>query len=89
MTENQWKQYYSQMVQRGSMKPEKEAEMVANCGGQKRNLVLDPADPQKQVERIETFDEAVKRIRGEILEMASRGSLERKADQILAELRRR
>ena len=43
MTSEQWKQYYTTMVQR-PMRPEKRKEMVANCGG------LLPKETQEQAE---------------------------------------
>lgn len=87
MKEIEWRAYYEYMILRG-MRPEKEREMVQNCGGQKRVFVPDPADPPKKIEQIEPFDEALERIKSEIREMASRESLERRADQLIIELRR-
>lgn len=33
MTVQEWKEYYTRMVHRGGMKPEKRREMVEKCGG--------------------------------------------------------
>lgn len=93
MNEQEWRQYYTQMVLRGGIRSEKQIELVSNCGGKKMLKKPDPKGtplkPLPDIDVEETQDEAFGRIKGEIEEEASRESLEKKADQILAELRRR
>lgn len=57
----EWEQYYSYLVERGGMKPEKRAEMVVNCGGKLRKLIEDPIT--KVVKGVEeTEEEAEERV---------------------------
>ena len=91
MNEQDWLKYYRYMVER-EMKPAKKLELVANCGGVKLLLLPDPKstllNPLPALEVEETLDEAFTRIKGEILTEVSRGTLERKADELIAAIKK-
>ena len=89
MKESEWRAYYRYMVER-EVKPAKQIELVANCGGLKKRSIPDskstPLNPLPDIEVEETLDEAFERIKGEIRAEGSRETLEKKVDDIKKEI---
>ena len=65
MTTEQWKQYYEGILSRTFLRPEKKPEIIERCGGIKVRML--PDNKSNMINRKETEDEAIERLKAEVI----------------------
>ena len=65
MNIEQWKQYYTGILSRTFLRPEKKAEIIERCGGLKVRILSD--NKSNMINRKETEDEAIVRLKAEVI----------------------